>query len=112
MPPRKGRRHTFAVGQVVNGILELAERVPFTYRDLADNRRPLVREGDSWHVLAARYFAGRSRAAGLWWAIADYQRGGPIVDPTVPPPVGSRVDVPSLLTLDQLILGDRRRRDH
>lgn len=112
MPPRKFSRHMFCIGQTIDGILELSERVPFTYRELADNRRPRVREGDTWHVLAARYFVGRVRAAGYWWAICDFQSDGPVVDPTIPPEVGSRVDVPSLLTLTQLILGERRRRDH
>jgi hypothetical protein len=109
MPPRKGSRHALVVGQEdTAGKLELTEREPFRFRTFDDNRTHVVREGDTLHSLAARYFSGLARPAGFWWVIADFQPD-PIVDPTIALETGRVLVVPSVRTLTEEILSEKRR---
>ena len=111
MPPRRFSRYEFTEGlRDTQGRLFLTDREPFRYRPLPDNRVHEVREGESVFSLAGRYYRPRERASGLWWIIADFQPD-PIHDPTLPLEVGRRLFVPSLRTVDELILSERRRRE-
>jgi hypothetical protein len=114
MPPRVGSRHTFSSAYLdTDGeTLFLGERVPFLYRELGDNRRIPIRQGDTWFSLASFYFRPIPRAAGFWWVITDFQPDGPIVDPTIPPTPGTEVIVPSVETLTSQVFDESRRRDH
>lgn len=108
----EGSRYTFCEGREDSaGRQFLTPRVPYRYRDLPDNVRHVARQGDTWWGLAARYFAGARRPAGYWWAIADFQPV-PVTDPTVALVAGQVVVVPSLRTLREEILGEKRRTDH
>lgn len=109
-PPTRFSRHRFTLGvHDPEGRSFLTERTPYGYRGLPDNRQHVVQEGDTLHSLAALYFAGVERPAGLWWAVADYQPE-PVVDPTLALVPGSVVVVPSLQTLQTRILNEARRR--
>lgn len=110
MPPRENSRHLFTSAQTkgTDRRLFLSDRTPFRYVDLPDNRVHTVREGDTLHRLAARYFAPLGRlplisAANLWWVIADFQPV-PIHDPTVQLVRGEKVIIPSVRTVTERIL--------
>lgn len=108
-PPTRFSRHRFSLGVVdASGRAYLTDRTPYGYRDLPDNREHVVREGDTLWGLAALYFSGVERPAGLWWVIADFQPD-PVVDPTVALVPGSIVVVPSLATLQTRVLAEARR---
>jgi len=112
MPPKVGSRHTFTrLRTDSDGVRYLTERAPYLYRELDDNELHIIRQGETWWTLAARYFTGLPRACGFWWAIADFQPST-VVDPTIPPEPGSVVVVPSLATLVNRILSEDRRREH
>ncbi len=109
--PGASSRYLFTTGVVEGETRFLTDRVPFRYRDIADNRIHIARAGDSWDSLAGRYFAEMPRACGFWWAIADFQPE-PVVDPTIAIQPGARVVIPSTRVLTTVILGERRRREH
>lgn len=86
----------------------LTDPVPFRYRDLPDNIFHIVKEGDTLHNLAARYYRDLANlpivsAANYYWAIADYQPE-PIIDPTCKLEVGRMMVIPSTNTLRTQIL--------
>ncbi len=85
------------------GQLFLAERTPFLYRDLPDNRVHEVRDGENVFTIAGRHFAPLERAAGFFWAICDFQPAGPIVDPTLQLAAGTRLTLPSVAALEAFI---------
>jgi len=82
---------------------------PYRFRDLADNRRHLVKEGDTLFGLASLFFRGFPRPAGLWWVIADFQPE-PIHDPTRRLAPGRVLVIPSMRTVQDEVLSERRRR--
>lgn len=111
MPPRKFSRHSYTLAvedEAAPGVLQLTERNPFPYKELADNRQHVVRQGDTLHTLAARYFKGVDRPAQLWWVIADFQPD-PIHDPTLELALGRVIVVPSLRTVIELVFSETRR---
>lgn len=111
MPPRRFSRYEFTEGiRDAGGQLFLTDREPFRFRPLPDSRVHDVQEGESLFSLAGRFFRPRPRAAGLWWIIADFQPD-PIQDPSVPLELGRRLFVPSLRTVDEEILSEKRRRE-
>ena len=60
MPPQTGSRYGACLGVLdAGGRRFLAEREPFRYRPLADNRVHVVVDGDTLFELAGRYFASR-----------------------------------------------------
>ena len=91
--------------------LYLTDRVPFEFRELADNIAHLVLEGDTLFTLAGRYYQPIERACGFWWVIADFQPT-PIIDPTIKLEPGTTVFIPSLRTLRERIFAEDRRRLH
>lgn len=127
MPPRRFSRHTFTLGFTPDDEddeiactdepwpgrsheFQLSEREPYRFRELPDNRLHRVREGDTLFTLAARFFEGMPRPAGLWWVIADFQPQ-PITDPTVRLRNGALVVIPSLRTVQEEIFSAARRRE-
>lgn len=91
-----------------DGMFSLSDRLPFVYRELADNRRHVVVEGETWWTLAGRYYAAMPYPPELWWVIADFQPD-PVYDPTLALVAGAELIVPSLRTVQELILSDARR---
>jgi hypothetical protein len=112
MPPRKFSRHTFTLGvkdeEVSPGALLLSERQPYIFRSFADNRQHTAKEGETLWTLAARYFSPLPRPSGLWWIIADFQPD-PIHDPTLRLELGRVLVIPSVRTITEFILSERRR---
>ncbi|MBU1483180.1 MAG: LysM peptidoglycan-binding domain-containing protein [Gammaproteobacteria bacterium] len=111
MPPTARSRYLFCQGVVEDGSRYLTDFKPYSYLDLPDNIFHEVQEGDSWDSLAGLYYKGLERACGYWWAIANFQPDG-VVDPTLKLTPGSTIVVPSLRTLQTIIMGERRRRDY
>jgi len=104
-------RHTFCHGFTdADGCAFLDDRDPFRYRDLADNATHIVKQGETIWSIAGQHFAPHDRAAGLWWAIADFQPN-PIHDPTIALVAGSVLILPSLRTVLHDALGEQRRRE-
>ena len=111
MPPTVHSRYEFCTGvrDAVNRLY-LTPRVKFEYAVFDDTIEHHVREGDTWHSIAALYYHGLDpRPARFFWAVCDFQLP-PIVDPTIPPEPGSTVYVPSLRTMREEILHTKRRR--
>lgn len=104
-------RYLFTTGIREGDTTFLTERVPFRYRELADNVIHVAQAGDTWDSLAGRYYGDMPRGCGFWWAIADYQPE-PVVDPTIALEPGARIVIPSQRVLTTIILGERRRREH
>lgn len=115
MPPRLRSRYVYTLGiQDTDGpeeqrdTVQLTERVPYGFRDFADNVQHVVRAGESLHILAARYFHGIEGAAELWWVIADFQPD-PIHDPTIALAPGSALVIPSVRTVLENVFDEARR---
>ncbi len=109
MPPRLHSRHTYTNGfEDEDGILMLTEREPFSYQQFPDNGEHTVGEGDTLHLIAARYFAAIPGAANLFWVIADFQPD-PIHDPTIRLVPGATLVVPSVRTVLETIFSEQRR---
>lgn len=105
----QGSRYTFSEARTdAEGRRFLTEREPFRFRALRDNRVHIVQQGDSLYIIAGRYFLPLERPSGYWWAIAEFQPN-PIRDPTIQLVPGSVIIVPSIRTLVEDILGERRR---
>jgi len=114
MPPGRFSRHRFTQAVLQgDGRLVLTDRVPYTFKDFADNRRHTVSQGDTLHALAGVFYRSQSiqRPSGLWWVIADYQPQ-PVFDPTRRLAVGRVLHVPSFRTLFEQILSEKRRAEH
>lgn len=111
MPPRRLSRHTFAVAQQdADERMFLYGSEPFRFVVRPDNREHIVREGDTLFTLAARYFKGQPRPAGLWWILMHFQPE-PIHDPTRKLKRGRVLAIPSERTLTEEIFAARRRRE-
>jgi hypothetical protein len=95
-------------------ITWLSDREPFPYQPFEDNRRHVVRQGDTLWGLAARYFRLPGiidRPSDLWSLIADFQPE-PVFDPTVRLEVGRVVHIPSFRTVFERIFAESRRAAH
>lgn len=102
-------RHTFCRAYVNDeGCTFLDDRAPYRYRALADNTLHVVLEGETIWSIAGWHFRPHPRAAGLWWAIADFQPY-PIHDPTITLVGGSVLVLPSLRTVLRIALSEERR---
>lgn len=109
MPPRRYSRHTFATATTNEaGELQLYGTAPFGFRELGDTRRHTVKDGDTLHTLAGRYFEGLPNPNELWWIIADFQPS-PIQDPTLALEPGQLLYIPSVRTVQEEIFSERRR---
>ena len=111
MPPRVGSRYIFCSGVRDDAdVLHLTEREPYRYHEHQDTRVHTVVQGDTLFDLAGRYFASLPRACGFWWVIADFQPD-PILDPSLELEPGLRLLIPSVRVLNDVILGQARRRE-
>ncbi len=105
----EGSRYTFVEGRFDDEEhFFLTDRVPYSFEALRDNVVHIVEEGDTLFTLAGRYFQPLTRPAGYWWVIADFQPH-PIHDPTIALVAGSVIIVPSVRTLREKILSEKRR---
>lgn len=95
----------------VDGVEFSTEPEPFLYEELEDTIEHKVSAGDTWWTIAYRYYVRYPNPSRLWRVIADFQPGGPVVDPTIALEPASIVYVPSPRTLDARIFTDRRRPD-
>jgi hypothetical protein len=97
VPPRVNSRYSLVVGvtRLSDGLTFLLDREPFRFADRADNRRVVVKGGDTLQSLAVEHFKPVAEAAELWWVIADYQPD-PIEDPTLDLDEGRILFIPSV----------------
>lgn len=110
MPPRVRSRHIFTLGvkdAAEPDKVQLTDREPFSFQDLADNVVHRVADGDTLGGLADRYFNPIENAASLWWVIADFQPE-PIHDPTIALAPGSTLVIPSVRTVLEAVFADAR----
>lgn len=109
MPPRRNSRHTFTTAFLEESgeELVLTDAEPFRFRNYPDNRTHVVVLEDTLFNLAARYFKGVKRPAGLWWIISDFQPD-PIHDPTLALEPGTTLWIPSLRTVTEEIFSASR----
>jgi len=108
MTPSRWSRYRFSIASTdPDGGLALSERPMFTYRDLSDTIQHPIVEGDTLWTIAGFYYAGLPRPSGLYWVLADFQPQ-PIYDPTIRLVAGNILFVPSLRTVQEQILSDRR----
>ena len=91
-----------------SGVTYVLDREPYRYAGAPDDRVHMVRQRETLHLLAERYFAGVPDAALLWWAIADYQPE-PILAPPLELEEGTVLYIPAVARLRGEILSDRRR---
>ena len=110
MPPNRFSRHRFTTAHKIGDELVLADRVPFGFRALDDNRMHTVVEGDTLWGLAGLYFPNLQRGCGFWWVIADFQPF-PIIDPTIKLVPGTTLVIPSERTVAEQVLNEARRRE-
>lgn len=117
MPPRRWSRHTFTTAFLEDAEesggtedLILTEPEPFRFQPFTDNRIHVVKSEDTLFNLAARFFRGIPRPAGLWWVIADFQPQ-PIHDPTIRLTPGTVLVIPSVRTVVEEIFSESRREE-
>jgi hypothetical protein len=112
-------RHRFSTVQTdAAGRRWLSPRPRFRYLELPDNRAHVVKQGDTLHRLAHRYFPGMGppaldgdpRPANLFWVIADFQPE-PIHDVTVVLDAGRVLVIPSVRTVQELVFSNARKRE-
>lgn len=104
-------RHMFCLGwQDDQGRAYLDDRAPYGYKTFLDNSVHIVKESETIWSIAGQHFRPYPRAAGLWWAIADFQPN-PIHDPTIMLVPGSVLILPSLRTVLEEVLGEARRKE-
>lgn len=111
MGPNRFSRYRFSLGfndDASPPRFFLSEAEPYAYRDLADSVQHVVKTGDTLFNIAGRYYGSMPRPAAFWWAIANFQPN-PILDPTITLTEGSVIVVPSLATLQNEILNERRK---
>ncbi len=110
MPPQLRSRYVFTKIVIDDqGKSHLTEREPFRFREFSDNQFYTAKDGDTLFNVAGRFFRPLERAAGFWWAIADFQPD-PIVDPTLRLELGRVLIIPSVSVLLNEILGEDQRR--
>jgi len=93
--------------QIPDGTLMWDLPEPVNNLNLPDDIEHTVSEGETLFTLAAKYFSTLSRPSGLFWVLADYQ-SPPIGDPLLPLPPGSVLKIPSIRTLQEVILSEER----
>lgn len=90
------------------GALIVSLPEPVDRLDLSDDITHKVTSGDTLMTIAARYYSPIYRACQFFWTIADYQQP-PILDPLAPLEDGTTLRIPSLRTLQEIILSEDRR---
>ena len=110
MPPTKHSRYEFTLGvQGADGRTRLTPRTRFGYRKFDDNILHAVSDGDTWFNIAGLYYEDLDiRPERFFFAVCDFQPT-PVIDPTVSPEAGTTVVVPSVRTMQDEVLHQRRR---
>lgn len=73
---------------------------------LSDDIEHTAEEGETFFRLSSREYRGIRPSTALWWAIADYQRR--YQHPLAPLEIGKTVLLPSLRTIEEIILSEDR----
>ena len=94
--------------QIPDGTLMWDLPEPVNALNLPDDIKHTVSEGETLFTLAAKYYSSVQRPSGLYWVIADYQKP-PISDPVLALEAGRILKIPSLRTLQEIILTEERR---
>jgi hypothetical protein len=108
MPTYSRYRNSFETVDA-DGALFTVDDTPFPYVNLPDNSTHEVRAGESWFDIARTVFASLPYGQHLFGVLMDFQPT-PYLDPTVPPPVGTVLYVPSVRTVLAKIITPARRR--
>jgi hypothetical protein len=108
-PDRLSRYRFSFLAKDVEGRSFLTEPPKYGYRAFSDNVQHVVQAGDTLTSIAGRYYASIQFGELLGWLIADFQPE-PIHDPTLAPEMGSVIIVPSVRTVREEILSERRRK--
>lgn len=94
--------------ELEDGTLFWTAPAPVQYLGLPDDILHIVSTGDTLFTIAMHYFIRLQRPEQYYWVIMDYQPI-PIADPIAPLAVGRQLVIPSLRTLQQVILNEDRR---
>ena len=78
------------------------------YLALVDDIPHVVVTGETLFTIAMKYYIRLQRPEQYWWAIADYQPI-PIGDPIAPLQPGKKLFIPSVRTLQEIILNPDRK---
>lgn len=105
----RNSRYIKAEPELVDGCLLLNERQPIGFIDDPSNQPYVAKQGDTWWMIAARFFGNLDVAspALLYWAVMEFQPGEPLQDPTIPPAPGTLIIVPSEQLMTDVILARR-----
>jgi len=101
-------RYSFTSGLDKDDVFQLTDREPFRYAQYPDTILHTVKTSDTLFTLAAKFYAGAPRPAGLWWVLADFQPD-PIIDPTLSLALGRTIFIPSLRTVTEEVFATDRR---
>lgn len=105
------------------GRLFLSSPEPFGYQDLPDNTVHIATATDTWESLADRHFASLAdqlatidmEPSHLYWILADFQpdpRPDAADDTTLRIPAGTRLVLPSVGTVLDLVFNESRRAEY
>jgi hypothetical protein len=94
--------------ELIDGTLIWTAPEPVGHLGLSDDIVHIVTEGDTLFSLAMKYYIRLLRPEQYYWAIADYQHP-PIGDPLEPLEIGREIYIPSVRTLQEIILNEDRR---
>jgi nucleoid-associated protein YgaU len=92
----------------LKGRVELLPRGFFGFQKFSDTVEHIALSGDTLWQIAAKYYSGQySRAALMYWVIADFQPE-PITDPTLVILAGTKIYVPSIKVIEMYIFSPSR----
>lgn len=94
--------------ELADGTILWTAPEPVGNLGLTDDIIHSVTTGDTLFTLAMKYYKRLQRPEQYYWVIADYQPI-PILDPIAPLVVGKKLMIPSVRTLQEIILNEDRR---
>lgn len=93
--------------ELENGDILWTAPEPVGFLGLTDDVVHVATTSDTLFTLAMKYYIRLQRPEQYWWAIADYQPI-PIGDPIEPLTEGQEIIIPSVRTLQEIILNEDR----
>lgn len=107
MPAGPQSRYQFCNTETdADGNVFLTTPEPYRYVYFDDNIQYVCASGDTLWGLAGQYYGSLDRASELYWIILDFND---IVDPTIALEAGQEIWIPSLRTVTEEILSEKRR---